>query len=213
MSATVDLSQFRRSLDLMRQVPRKHGPDVLNKAVLTVAVGSSSGFGLVQLTQKATKSRIERDLKRNKLGLKLAVRSLKKKGAKITNAAVSAEYERIRKARVQSRAYIAAGWLHAARDLARKVPSHSLSRLRDGKNMPVRDDASAAQSFARAATSGSLTAGLFNTSRGAGSVCPDEVVQVAVNYTVKDMQIYLERKFGAAMTDATQGTDTARRVA
>jgi hypothetical protein len=102
MAATVDDRFFRLSMKLMAQVPRKNAPDVLNKSVLKVAIGAKGTSGLVQLTQKATRARIESDLRRNKLGIKLAVRWLKKRGEPITPQSVSAAYEAIRKARVQS---------------------------------------------------------------------------------------------------------------
>jgi hypothetical protein len=211
MSMTVDLTQFHRSMQLMAQVPKKYGPDVLNKSVLKVAIGSKGSQGLVQMTKKATQARIERDLRRNKLGLKLAVIALKARKTKPTREAVKQEYERIRKSRVQSRAYIAAGWLYAASKLAPHVPGQSLTRL-GARNIPTFDAGSAATSFAMFATAGKLLAGLFNTSRGAGSVCPDQLIQIAVNNATKDNAVYLERKFGAAINDAIAGGNTAQNV-
>jgi hypothetical protein len=211
MSLTVNLTNFHRSMRLMMQVPKKYGPEVLNKSVLKVAIGSSNGYGLVHLTPKATKAKIEGDLKRNKLGLKMAVKWLKKRGEKPTQRNVQIAYDRIRVARIKSRAYIAAGWLYAASKLAPHVPGQSLTRL-GARNIPTFDEGSAAISFARFATAGKLLAGIFNTSRGAGSVCPDSVVQAAVDYAVKDNLIYLERKFGAAINDAIAGGNSAQNV-
>lgn len=209
MSAKVDLTQFFRSVHLMAQVPGKHGPDVLNKSVLKVALGSKGSQGLVQLTKKANKGKIERDLRRNKLGLKLATRWLKSKGKKVTRASVAQAYKQIETARVRSRAYIVAGWLFAAAKLAMRTPGSKLTRAGASSKW---DGGTAKDSFARAAVSSSLVSAIFNTSRGAGVVTPDALIQEAVNNTTADNAVYLRRKFGAAIDDAIAGTNTASRI-
>lgn len=209
---SVNLYHFNRSMEKMRRIPKKHGPDVLNKSVLKVGIGSKGSAGLVQLTQKATAARMKRDLMRDKLGIKLAVIALKKKGEKPTNEAVSQMFQTILNKRTQSRAYISAGWLYASSKLAQRVPGQTLTRM-NPRNIPKHDGESASESFALVATEGRLQAGLFNTSRGAGAVCPDQVVQMAVNNATEDNNVYLRRKFEAAINDAIADTDTARMVA
>jgi hypothetical protein len=196
-------------MQLMHQLPGKHGPDILNKSVLKVALGSKGSQGLVQMTKKALKGKIERDLKRNQLGIKLAVRWLKSQGIKPTRAEIAKAYDRILKKRIISRAYIVAGWLFSAAKLAASTPGARLTRLGDASKW---EGGSAKDSFARPATAKSLLSGIFNTSRGAGSVSPDALVQQAVNNATEDNAVYLRRKFGAGIDDAINGTNTAGNI-
>lgn len=232
---TVNLFGFHQAVKAISELPRKHGPDILNRNVLKVAIGAKGVKGLVQLTPKATVSRIESDLfKRHgpEFAYKLAVEWLRSRGRTAPKSRppelggsqspqnvaawmdwrrdVGAAAQAILDARKKSRAYIAAGWLFAAKNLAKSVRGTNLTRLAD-KNLPTRDDGTASQSFARAATGGSLVAGIFNTSRGAGNF--EHVIPVAVQNVIADMESYLERKLGAAIRDVVSGTRTVDSVA
>ena len=211
MSAKVNLSGFHRSIMLMRQLPRKHGPDILNKSVVKVAIGSGGEKGIVHLTKKATKARIEADLRKGKLGIRLAMAWLKKQGQPRTPEAVSKAYERIRSARVKGKSYIAASWLFAVAQIARVTPGLSLSRVR-GRGTQQWGGGTAAQSFGRAATANALRAGLFSTAEGAELISNSAVIQMAVDGATADNLVYLRRKWGAGMNDAIAGTFTAEKV-
>jgi hypothetical protein len=219
MSMTYDLTFLNTAINKMREIPKKVGKDVVNKSALQITIGSGSAKGLVQLTKKATEARIRKDLgkmvsyKGRKRGSRsvrliilLATRALVKRKEKPTRMAVYSEGLRIIKARIQSRAYIAAGWLAAAKDMAAKVPGHGLNRL-EPRNIPTRDDASAAESFAIAATQGRLVAGIFNTSRGAGIICPPSVIQQAIDGETDNLNQYLDRVFSRAIGRAVKGFD------
>lgn len=211
MSATVDLRGFNKSIALLRQVPKRYGPDVLNKSVVKVAIGSGGEKGIVQLTKKATKGRIEADLKRNKRGIKLAVAWLKRTGQPITREAVSKAYERIRAARVKSKGYIAASWLFAVVGIARVTPGLSLSRL-NARGADRWGGGTAKDSFGRPAKPEALRAGLFSTARGAELISSNSVIQMAVDGATADNVKYLRRKWGAALDDAIAGTATAPNI-
>lgn len=233
MSMTVDLSAFTRAMQKMTELPNKLGPEILNANVLKVAIGAKGASGLVQITQKATEARIRSDMSQivptqwdSKSGrarrtygsapriIAMAAKWLSKRGIRPRNGSwaemeayrqeVSRACAQILAARIQSRAYIAAGWLWAARALAPHVKGARLTRLSE-RNMPTRADGSASESYAKIASAGNLLAGLFNTSRGAGSVCPDSVVQIAVNNATEDMLVYLREKFGEGIDAAIKG--------
>lgn len=212
ITVSVDSTRLDNALAMKRQIPRQYMPEIVNKSVLQVTLGSGSGAGLVQLTQKATEKRIESDLKKNKLGIKLAMKWLKDQGKKITRMAVSEAFLRISVARQKSRAYIAAGWLFSAMHLAPKVPTANLRRMRPPKGTTLYGPGTAAESFSRFATPGSFFAGVYNTSRGAGNVCTDAVVQIAVDNEARNVEQFIERKMGAAIRDAMEGTSHYARM-
>lgn len=141
----------------------------------------------------------------------LAARWLVKRGEQPRNGSraemdawrsrISSACTTIMNARIRSRAYVAAGWLWAGRDLAKFVPGQKLTRMGDG-NMPVRDDGTAAQSYALAATGNNPVARVYNTSRGAGVVCTQDVFQAAIDNATHDIDMYLSAKMGAAIGKA-----------
>ncbi len=191
---------------------------------MKVLVGSGSAQGLVQLTRKATAARIKADLNRPTVGrsnavmLKsgkmragrpktkpllfwLALAVMKKTGAGNIPEIVKQTMSAILKMRIKSRAYIAAGWLWAARDLYEKSPylqkKHSFTRLK-ARNMPMVDKAeggTAAQSFAIPAvvTGNRCVTTLYNTSRG-GDTVGMEFVQQSLNNAALDVQKYVDNK-------------------
>lgn len=231
MPSKVDLSRFHAALARMMDVPKKHGPDVLNKSVLQVVVGSGGNKGLVQLTRKATEQRIREDLSRMvtnvgrrggshsvPLVVLLATQWLTERGERPAAGAirpgsseaqdwrnkVSQACQRITAARIQSRAFIAAGWLWAAAELAPKVPGNTLSRLMGSKHLPLKSGGEAARSFAIAAHTGRLFAGVFNTSSGAGIICTAGVIQLAVNGETNNLRQYFLRGLGDGIKRAVR---------
>lgn len=229
----VDLSRFYTALQAVMDVPKKSGPDVLNKSVLQVTVGSGGGKGLVHHTRKATEKRIREDLSQmvtavGKRGgshsaprvVLLATNYLVKRGVRPMGwghdeqirwrAEVSQACEAIIKARVQSRAYIAAGWLWAAMDLASKVPGHTLTRLAKGKGLPLKGNGEASKSFSRHATEGNLFAGVYNTSNGAGIVVTTGTIQLAVNGETNNLRAYFIGRFSEDIAKATKKSPKIR---
>jgi hypothetical protein len=204
----------------MQDVPKRVGFQVLNKSVLQVVVGSGGGKGLVQLTTKATENRIRNDMNTmvtavGKRGgthsvpriIALATNALVKRGVRPLGwgaeeqlrwrSEVSAECDKIMRARIQSRAYIAAGWLWCAMEMAANVPGHGLTRLR-AKDLPLhtgrRGDAS--KSYAKAATRSTLFAGVYNVCEGAAKVITPGMIQLAVNAETNNLRQYFFRGIG-----------------
>lgn len=191
---------------------------------MKVLIGSGTGDGLVQLTRKATAARIKSDLNKpvsGRLGKPssprgrtitrpllfwLALNVLKRTGAGYIPEIVKQTMAAILKMRIASRAYIAAGWLWAARDLHEKSPylqkKHKLTRLKQ-RNIPTVDKAArgtAANSFAAPVKVNGYTASivLTNTSRGGGTV-GIEFVQQALNNATRDVMEYVDKKVAVGL--------------
>lgn len=211
VAAKVDYSRLIASINKAREVPKNYGPDVTNKTALKVAIGSKGSPGLVQLTERASKTKITADLKQNKLGIKIVMVWLKKQGIKRTRQAISEGYKKIVAFRFRSIGSIVSGWLHSAGKLAAKVPGSKLTRL-NPKSVERFEQGDAAKSYEKLATSGSLSAGLFNTSDGADIICDHALLQQAVNAALADNLVYLKRKFGAGVADAVMGGNRAANV-
>ena len=114
---------------------------------------------------------------------------------------VSQACERVLKARIQSRAYIAAGWLFAARDLAKKVPGNTLSNLSD-RRVLMKDAAGASKSYAIPASRMNLSTTLYNVSNGAGVVVTPGMIQLAINSEVKNLEKYFTQQMDKAVRRA-----------
>ena len=205
------------------QISRTPVVDIVQDAALKVLIGSGSGAGLVGLTRKATKERIKADMtemvvgRTNSITTKsgnvragrvivkprlfwLALQWMKQNGRTFSKDTVREVMSVLLKMRIKSRAYIAAGWLHCARDLHEKSPylqkKHKLTRLK-ARNIPMVDKAAkgtAAQSFSVTYTGNKeCKVTLYNTSRG-GDTVGMEFVQQAINNATKDIQVYLDKK-------------------
>lgn len=140
----VKLDTFNKVLSALARVKDKSYADLVNKHLLQVVVGAKgeSGrtvHGLVHLTKKTTEQRILSDMKRPtghppiEMAFALAIQSLTKRGEQISTGSIQRVANLIVQARIKSRAFIAASWLHSARKLAPFVPGHTLTRLMDGK--------------------------------------------------------------------------------
>ncbi len=218
MQIKYDFSGLNKALAQKIQLSRTPVVDIVQDAALKVLIGSGTGDGLVQLTRKATAARIKSDLNKpvsGRLGKPssprgrtitrpllfwLALNVLKRTGAGYVPEIVKQTMAAILKMRIASRAYIAAGWLWAARDLHEKSPylqkKHKLTRLK-ARNIPTVDKAAggtAAQSFSVTYTGDKrCSVKLYNTSRG-GDTVGMEFVQQAINNATSDIQVYIDRK-------------------
>lgn len=206
-----NLDGFLAKLKLISEVSKKTLPDQLNKQMLQLIVGAKGSRGLVQLTAKATEARIRSDLAKTvtyrlpggraitgRLSRILAAQFLHRRGDKITEGALDGAEAALIKARIQSRAYIAASWLWAAQALAPFVKGNTLSRLRD-KDIPLKSDGDAYNAFdkTKAAVPGRLRVSIYNTARGA-DIIASKAVPRALNNAAKDMAKYIEQEKGKA---------------
>lgn len=211
---TVSLAGFQRTVAAIAQVKKTLFADELNKQMLKVLVGAKGVKGLVQLSRKASAEEIRAEMARpvtyaikgrgkaftNRLSRVLAAQALHKKGGKITRGELDAMEQTIIKARVRSRAFIAASWLFSAFDLARHVPGSDLNR---DSNVPMTTEARRPGKRASDADSDPARAGkdkvtVFNTADGAAKITGGMIPR-ALNNARKDMIKYLGRKFGEAV--------------
>ena len=221
MQIKYDFSGLNKALAQKIQLSRTPVVDIVQDAAMKVLIGSGTGAGLVGLTRKATKERITADMNKpvaGKIGsgsgrtitrprlFWLALQWMKQNGRAFTKEAVREVMSVILKMRIKSRAYIAAGWLHCARDLHEKSPylqkKHKLTRLKQ-RNIPTVDKAArgtAANSFAAPVKVNGYTASivLTNTSRG-GDTVGMEFVQQALNNATKDVLQYVDKKLAVKL--------------
>jgi len=151
MTMKADLAAFRAQMRATLKQTKKDEVEFLNKRSVQVLIGSKGFPGAVQITKKATKQQIRKDLNKKyhvagsrggksggdvKLLWILASKALKKQGiGKGMNpvqwrSAVAQMAERIWKARDASRAYLAAGWLAAVRAMGHTRRSDNGRSLR-----------------------------------------------------------------------------------
>jgi hypothetical protein len=235
-----DFTAFNKAIAQKIQLSKTSVPDILADAAMKILIGSGSAPGLTKLTRKATIERIKSDMKVMVMGrtnagkmLKsgkrqsgrpqmrsrltwLALRWLKTRGEPKTKDLVRKAMAAILAARIKSRAYIAAGWLFCARSLLIGNPGlqkkHKLTRLKDS-NIPTREDATAANSFATPIRIQGNTASLVlhNTSRG-GETVGMENVQQAINNATKDVQLYSDNEVAKeVLKQMFQGTNFSVR--
>jgi len=207
------LAVFERRLKQYVEVGRKTMPNALNKQVLQVIVGGKGQRGLVQITQKATESRIRADLARvvtyrieghqpitSRLSRVLAAQALFKKGIHITRAALDAKEQSIINQRVKhTRAYIAASWLFAAQKLAQYVPNNTLNRLNDS-DIPrdSQKNAARAQQLTTAASQQILQVVVFNTAIGASKIAA-KALPKALSNAARSMGKYILQEVSKEM--------------
>ena len=143
--ASVKLDTFNKVLSALAKVKSQSYADLTNKHLLQVVVGAKGEggrtvHGLVHLTRKATVERITADMDKIVNGKKritgLAIAWLVKRGEQISTGSIDRLEALILAARIKSRAFIAASWLHSAQKLAPFVPGHTLTRLTDA-NVPM----------------------------------------------------------------------------
>lgn len=199
---------------------RKTNAEIVNKCALQVLIGSGTGAGAVNTTEKASRAQIRKDLNTKyhswsfrgksqsvKLIFLLASKALVRQGFKFRNLAnwnanVAVMAQRIYKARDQSRAFLAAGWLQAALDLGKRVRMS----VRGKERKLLRPTGRASMGRAVPATESNLMAICYNNSvdggikRGhfTGSGKAFEIVMRGLNESLanqtRDLELYVVRK-------------------
>lgn len=166
----VKLDTFNKVLSALARVKNRRYADLVNKHLLQVVVGAKGVSGLAQLTKKATEERILADMNKpvggKRLVVRLAIAWLKSRGEQVSTGSIDSAANSIIRARIISRAFIAASWLHSAQKLAAFVPGHTLTRLTDGK-VPMYYGGYAAKSARATSALESMkvfTATVYNTS-------------------------------------------------
>lgn len=205
MALTVDLSKFK---DMVRKIAYERNrseAEVVNKGLTTAIIGSSRYPGIVQLAPKASAAQIRTDLRHDGRNVKMTTKALKLSGyfaTKRTRAEIQAKIAEVSKARLakrlKSRAYIAAGWIKALRELG-------IIGNKDRGKREVRywEGGTAAKGYAVRATARSLVAKAFSMSRGSEEVLP-AVMQMAVDNASQDMADYFLQKIGKLFRSASQ---------
>ncbi len=198
----VSLKGFQQTVAAIAAVKKTLIPDELNAQMLKVLIGAKGAKGgLVQVTKKASAETIRADMSRHvgkiPMSRALAIKALKKTGAKFTPAQIDALEEKIIAARVRSRAFMAASWLFSAFDLARSVKGANLTRA---NSVPLTTEARREGKKANDADSSPAKPGkdrctIYNTADGAARVATGPIPR-ALNNARLDMIKYLGRKFG-----------------
>jgi hypothetical protein len=225
VSIKCDLSQFTAQMQLNRTLSKKTGAEFLNKRSVQVLIGSKGYQGAVNTTKKTTKEQIRKDLGKkygvgtqqiqtkgkNKGKLKkkitwiqkprpllilLAGKALRKQGIKNTPSNMRAMMLRIFKARDASRAYLAAGWLAAVREMGYTQRSDNSRSLR-----PV-GTSRGRIGYGTLATEGNLRFAAYNNAVSKGPqdnpVRREAIVTAGLNLAIQnqiaDMKQYLQRE-------------------
>jgi hypothetical protein len=206
----VDLAEFTAQMQLNRKLSKKTGMEFLNNRSVQVLIGSKGYKGATSTTKKVSKAQIRKDMNRKiqtpegpvKLLMLLASQACKKQGLGKGNgragwnSAVSQMMIRIYKARDASRAYLAAGWLAAVRQMGHKRRSDNNRSLR-----PV--GTSRGQiGYGTLATEGRLRFEAYNNAVSLGpNDNPSRREQIitkglnmAIANQISDMKTYLEKK-------------------
>jgi len=188
--------------------------DAMNKNAIKTLIGAKGVKGAVQLTPKATRARIRSDLGKTysvdgravKLVFLLASKELKRQGIgkgmsrETWRATVAATAELIFKRRDASRAFIAAGWLNAVRDLGRT--SQTGNRWGDGttkkvRGVQVKPGGAASKSFGIPATPSRVTFLAVNAAVSDGGKdwqIADKALQAAIKNATADVISYLNKR-------------------
>lgn len=213
---SIHLTNAKQIQDLVRRRVRvdvkRTSAEIVNKCSAQILIGAKGVKGAVHLTPKATEAGIRRDLGRKyhawtfegkshavKLIYIMASKKLKKMGRRFIsfdwwNMMVREESLKIWQARNSSRAFLAAGWLPAVRDLG-----YTKHRALGGHQ---RAGGRASRGGATRATPGNLTSVIFNAAvekQGGGDdprayTIADQALQVAVALAIKDLEKYVVRK-------------------
>jgi hypothetical protein len=200
VTLTADLREFRAQMDQNRKLSKKTGAEFLNKRSVQVLIGSKGHPGAVSTTKKVTKAKLKRDLARKWHGVTIlhiqAVKALKAQGIKATSDAIAAMSKRIFAARDASRAYLAAGWLHAVRAMGHTRRSDNNRSLR-----PV-GTSRGRIGYGKLATAGKLRFEAYNNAESNGphdnparrKAIITEGLNLAVRGQIADMKQYLQKQ-------------------
>lgn len=107
MIKLVNQRQLSQALRQYARVSKKTEVEIVNKTLKDVA------FRAAQFTAPADPQKIDADLRRNDLGLKLAAKELKAAGEPITKTSLARRAREIARRRKGKRFYQRAGWLSA----------------------------------------------------------------------------------------------------
>lgn len=213
---TVSLVGFQRTVAAMVKARGTLIPVELNRQMLKVLTGAREGKegklvkGLVHEIKKATESKIKADMAAtvtfaikgrgaaftHRLSRVLAAQALWKAGVRITRTALDAMEKKIIDARVRSRAFLAAGVLFAALDLAKSVPGNNLGNKEDIPMTTSATHKKASESDSSPATARNEKVSVFLTAEGTNKVGRPAIIR-ALNNARLDMIQYLGKKYGA----------------
>jgi len=213
------LGEFQKTLNDYVAVSNKTFAEALNFQMLKVVVGGKGVNGLVQLTQKTTAARIRADLARpvirrlkggkvftGTLGEAIAAKFMHEKGIPITVAGLAHTLARLIEFRTEkSRAFVAASWLWAARELSKHVKGNTLTKIRDESYIPMipGGTASEAERKGHSAIPGRLSVTVFNTS-GVDKVA-SKAVPRALGNIKRDIGKDVARRQGEAWAREKRG--------
>ena len=174
--------EFRRALKQYQQASNKTFSEVINKKAKDVALRS------VQFTPKARLNKIRKYEPNGRSYARKILHARATMGTRLGKAKKGEGNkplaEKLYKSRLQSRGYIAAGWIKAARDLG-APPPRGIAKLQKGGR--------ANKGKAIKATPAKLFCDIFNMSIGAETVGL-EPLKRALDFVRKDMQKYIDRK-------------------
>ena len=208
MPITLDTSKFRNMLQAMAAARGKTEAEILNATMLKVLIGSGSGDGLVQLTPKTTKAKMDADMRHknraNRIATQILVRSgFFKSGQKHTRAEINAKLSEVTRAVLNaknlSRTYIATSWLNASFSL--RGISGVTHRERRVKGTMQWSGGTAAKSFCVPATQGNLTVSATSYARGADVVSGPHVQQ-AFDNAAHDIELYFIQRMAKEVARA-----------
>jgi len=225
VSIKCDLSQFTAQMQLNRTLSKKTGAEFLNKRSVQILIGSKGYKGAVSTTKKTTTAQIRKDLgkkygvgtqemqtkgknkgklkkkitwiqKPTQLLILLAGKALRKQGIKNTPSNMRAMMLRIFKARDASRAYLAAGWLAAVREMGHTQRSDNNRSLR-----PV-GTSRGRIGYGTLATEGNLRFAAYNNAVSKGTqdnparreAIVTAWLNLAIQNQIADMKQYLQRE-------------------
>ena len=212
-----NLAEFKNTVQRLAKEAKKEHADVLNKNSIKVLIGAKGVKGAVQLTPKATKARIRRDLNRKltswalgggthqaKLLFMEASKLLVKQGRRLKgmtlkewNTLVAATAQRIAAARDASRAYLAAGWLNCVRDLGRTRRTDApAGQQRSIRGVQVKEGGRAAKSYGIGATPNRLRTFAINMAANGpkAEAIVEKALQQGVVNAIADMNKYLKER-------------------
>lgn len=199
MSATLtaDLTAFRASLRKVSAATKKEYPDIVNKALKDV------GFRAASFTDKADPAKIEQDLWRDKIGLKLAARTLKQQsgqvgGKRVTRRLIALRTKQLIARRKKVVGYARAGWFAAIRAFGGTIRGSGGGR----KVSPP-----AKLGFGTIATAGKLWGEIVNLvydkMKGKASAQSRAKMEAALHkaivFVTKDREEYAQRKIDAIL--------------
>jgi hypothetical protein len=186
----INLRELNSSLRVYMQVTSRTEAEVLNKTIKDV------GFRAAQFTKKVTPEEIERDLRRDQIGIKLAVKQMRKTGETITRARVAQRARQLFARKKKRRGFARSGWLAALLSLGFAVRGARVSDIQSNLT---------ALGGGKLANAGRLIGLLENRVYGRIAALGrpaaqrtmrmmENALQAAVNFVARDRRQYAEKK-------------------